>query len=100
MNDIILVKLGEIILKGLNRRSFEQKLMSNMRKALAPVGNFKVYCMQSTVYVEANDDSCDMDAAFEACSKIFGIIRMTRAVACEKDKDAIAKLAISSLRER
>ena len=99
MNDIILLKLGEIVLKGLNKKAFERKLLSNISYRLSSIGNFKVSCMQSTVYVEANDDSCDMDAAFEACSKIFGIIRMTRAVACEKDKDAIAKLAISSLRE-
>ena len=44
MNDIILLKLGEIVLKGLNRKSFEQKLMGNIRRRLAPLGNFRVYC--------------------------------------------------------
>ena len=62
MQDIILVKLGEIILKGLNRRSFEQKLMANMRKKIAPYGNFSVYCLQSTVYVEAKDEEADVGA--------------------------------------
>ena len=66
MQDIILVKLGEIILKGLNRRSFEQKLMANMRRKIAPYGNFSVYCLQSTVYVEAKDEEADVGAAFEA----------------------------------
>ena len=99
MNDIILLKLGEIVLKGLNRKSFEQKLMSNVRRRLEPVGKFRVYCLQSTVYVEAEEDGADMDAAFEALKKVFGVIKLSRAAACEKDKDAIANLAIEYLRE-
>ena len=99
MNDIILLKLGEIVLKGLNRRSFEQKLLSNVRRRLASIGKFKVYCMQSTVYVEAEEDGADMDAAFEALKKVFGVINLSRAAACEKDKDAIVKLAVEYLRD-
>ena len=99
MNDIILLKLGEIVLKGLNRRSFEQKLLSNVRRRLASIGKFKVYCMQSTVYVEAEEDGADMDAAFEALKKVFGVINLSRAAACEKDKDAIVKLAVEYLKD-
>ncbi len=99
MNDIILLKLGEIVLKGLNRRSFEQKLMGNVRRRLLGLGKFKLSIMQSTIYVEPADDSADMDAAFEALQDVFGIIKMTRAAACEKDKDAIARLAIDYLRD-
>ena len=99
MNDILLLKLGEIVLKGLNRKGFEQKLMGNIRRRLVPIGKFKVTCMQSTVYVEALEDGADMDAAFEAVQKIFGVVKISRAAACEKDKDAIARLAIDYLRE-
>lgn len=99
MNDIILVKLGEIILKGLNRRYFEQKLMSNMRRRLSHIGKFRVYCIQSTVYVEAQEDNADIDAAFEALQNVFGIVALVRAAACEKDKDAIAALAKEYLRD-
>lgn len=99
MNDIILLKLGEIILKGLNRRYFENKLMSNVRRRLSRIGKFKVYCIQSTVYVEAAEDNADMDAAFEALQKVFGVVAVVRAAACEKDKDAITKLALEYLRE-
>ena len=99
MNDLILCKLGEIVLKGLNRKSFELKLMGNMRRRLAPIGNFKVYCLQSTVYVEAEDDNADLDAAFEALKKVFGIVKLSRAAACEKDRDAIAQKAIEYLRD-
>lgn len=99
MNDIILLKLGEIVLKGLNRRSFEQKLMNNIKYRLQKIGSFKTYLMQSTVYIEPVDEFSDMDAAFEAMTKVFGIASVNRAAGCEKDTDAIAKLAIEYLRE-
>ncbi len=99
MNDIILCKLGEIVLKGLNRKSFEAKLLANLRRRLEPIGSFKVYCLQSTVYIEAQEDNADIDAAFEAARKVFGIIKLVRAAACPKDKDAIAELAIHYLKD-
>ena len=98
MNDIILLKLGELVLKGLNRKSFEQKLMGNIRRRLAPLGNFRVYCLQSTVYVEG-EEGADMDAAFEAMKQVFGVISLSRAAPCEKNKEAIAALAIEYLRD-
>lgn len=99
MKDIILLKLGEIVLKGLNRKIFERKLLSNISYRLSKIGNYSVSCMQSTVYVEAGDADADMDAAFEACRHIFGIIALTKAAACEKSKEAIAAMAIEYLRE-
>ncbi|MCR5663620.1 MAG: tRNA 4-thiouridine(8) synthase ThiI [Oscillospiraceae bacterium] len=99
MNDIILCKLGEIVLKGLNRKSFELKLMGNMRRRLAPIGKFRVYCLQSTVYVEAEEENADIDAAFEAMKQVFGIIKLSRAAACEKKPEAIARKAVEYLRE-
>ena len=98
-NDIILLKQGEIVLKGLNRREFEIKLMSNIRRRLRPFGEFKIYSMQSTIYVEPESE-CDMDGALEACQTIFGILAVSRAAACEKDKDAIVEAAISYLGEQ
>jgi thiamine biosynthesis protein ThiI len=97
MKDIILLKQGEIVLKGLNRKYFEQKLISNAARRLKPYGSFRVYAVQSTVYVEPQSDDCDMDGAFRALSTVFGVISLTRAAACEKDKDAIAKKAIEYL---
>ena len=99
MQDLILLKLGEIVLKGLNRRSFEQKLMGNIRRRLVGLGKFKVSCLQSTIYVEAESEDADLDAAFEALQDVFGIVKLSRAVACEKDKDAIARRAIEYLRD-
>ena len=99
MNDILLLKLGEIVLKGLNRRSFEQKLVGNVRRRLLGLGQFQVSCMQSTIYVEPLDEDADMDAAFAAMQDVFGIVKISRAAACEKDKDAIVQLAVDYLRE-
>ena len=97
MNDVILLKLGEVVLKGLNRRTFEDKLMSNIRRRIQHCGKFQVHSKQSTIYVEPQSDSCDMDEAYAACKQIFGIISVTRARPCEKDKDAILGCAKSYL---
>ena len=99
INDIILLKLGEIVLKGLNRRSFEQKLMGNIKRRLERIGNFRTYLMQSTAYIEPVDDTSDMDAAFEAMTKVFGIASVNRAAGCEKEPRKIAELAVSYLRD-
>jgi len=96
MNDIILLKQGEIVLKGLNRREFENKLVDNIKRRLAPIGKFNVYSMQSTIYVEPQG-IYDMEAALEAAQCVFGANTVTRAAACEKDKDAILKTAAAYL---
>ena len=89
MNEMILLKLGEMVLKGLNRRSFEDKLQANIHRRLNGLGRFRVYTRQSTTYVEPMEESCDMDAAFDALKKVFGIVGVIRARSCPKDKDAI-----------
>ena len=89
MNEMILLKLGEVVLKGLNRRSFEDKLTANVRRRLQHYGSFRVYSKQSTVYVEPQEQTCDIDGAYAACRQVFGVIAVTRALPCPKDKDAI-----------
>jgi thiamine biosynthesis protein ThiI len=89
MNEMILLKLGELVLKGLNRRSFEDKLQANIHRRLNHLGQFRVYTRQSTTYVEPMREDCDMDGAYEALKKVFGIVGISRARSCEKDKDAI-----------
>lgn len=96
---MILMKQGEIILKGQNRRFFETKLLSNVRHRLKPFGEFVVYATQSTVYVEPKDEACDMDGALDAMLTVFGFVSVTRALACEKDKDAIYEAAKKYLGE-
>ena len=93
MNEIILLKLGELVLKGLNRRSFEDKLQANLHRRLHPFGQFRVYTRQSATYVEPMQDSCDVAGAYEALKKVFGIVGLSLARPCEKDKDAILAAA-------
>ena len=94
MRDIILLKLGEIVLKGLNKRYFEQKLLQNVKRRLIPLGEFDVSCMQSTIYVEPRNDDVDMDAALEAMQKVFGAASVVRAAGCDKTAEAMAARAV------
>lgn len=89
MKEIFLLKLGEIVLKGANKRQFEDKLRQNVRRRMKPYGNFDVYLMQSTVYVEPMDEMADIDGAWEACHTIFGLVSLCRCRACEKNLDSI-----------
>ena len=90
---MILCKLGEVVLKGLNRRSFEDKLMSNIRRRVSKCGSFRIYSKQSTIYVEPQSGACDVEAAYDACRKVFGIICVSKAVPCEKNVQAIIATA-------
>ena len=89
MNEIFLMKLGEIVLKGANKRQFENKLRQNIRRRMKPYGNFDVYIMQSTVYVQPMDENADVEGAWEACHSIFGVVSLCRCRPCEKNLDAI-----------
>ena len=89
MKEIFLLKLGEIVLKGQNRRAFEACLKGNIRKRVRRFGEFDVYLKQSTIYVEPKNEDCDLDEAWEACGTVFGIASMCRCHACEKTLDAI-----------
>ena len=93
MREMILCKLGEVVLKGLNRRSFEDKLMANVRRRVSKCGSFRIYSKQSTIYVEPENDGCDMVAAYDACKKVFGIICVSKAVPCDKNVQAIIHTA-------
>ena len=97
MKELFLLKLGEIVLKGQNRRVFEDKLKTNTRRRMSKFGQFKVTITQSTLYVEPLNDDCDLDGAWEACGAIFGIASMCRCRACEKDLDAIFKTVVEYL---
>ena len=89
MKEIFLLKLGEIVLKGANKRQFESRLRQNVRRRMKHYGNFDVYIMQSTVYVEPMDELADVDGAWEACRSIFGVVSLCRCRPCEKNLDAI-----------
>ena len=99
MKEVILIKNGELALKGLNRRTFEDMLIKNMRLRLKSLGQFNFEVQQSTIMAEPLDDSVDLDEAAERIGRVFGIAAYSRAVACEKDFQTILKCAADYLEE-
>ena len=100
MNDMILLKPGELVLKGLNRHFFEDRLRANVARRLRSLGDFRITSVQSTIYVEPLSEDIDMEEAFRRCHQIFGIIAVCRAAACPKEKEAIARTAVEYLGEQ
>ncbi len=101
MKEIILVKIGEIVLKGLNRRQFEGKLMKNIKKTLKPLGNFSIKNVQSTISIVPEDDFIDLDEACERVGRVFGIVTYSRAAQCpEKTLESIIETATEYLSDQ
>ena len=97
MNDQFLLKLGEVVLKGLNRRSFENRLVTTISRRLRSCGSFRVSVRQSTIYVEPLDDHCDVETAWDLCGHVFGVVSMCRARACGKSVEEIYEAAVEYL---
>ena len=91
MKEIILLKEGEIALKGLNKRNFEEAFIKNLRHRLKPLGKFIYTRSQSMIYCEPADDTIDMDEAVSRASKVFGAAAICRAMITEKDFDIITR---------
>lgn len=99
MKEIILIKNGELALKGLNRNTFEDALVKNLKRRLAPVMNFDITRSQSTIMIEPTSEYPDMDAAADVVSRVFGIAGFSRAAQTEKDMDKIKETADAFLDE-
>ena len=95
MRDIILLKQGEIVLKGLNKKYFEQKLLQNVKRRLSAMGEFEVTCLQSTIYIEPLSEDVDMETVAAAMTKVFGVAAVVIAAGCEKTPEAMAEKAIA-----
>ena len=89
MKEILLLKYGEIVLKGANKRYFEDMLLRQLRRKAKPYGEFDISRSQSTIYVEPKNDLCDMDGMMAAAGKVFGIVAICRAAVCEKNMESI-----------
>ena len=100
IKEVILCKYGEIVLKGANCVTFESALLKEIKKRMAQFGAFKVRYMQSTLYIEPQSDDCDMDSAYEAAKKVFGIVGVSRAAVCEKNMESIMALAKAYLPDK
>ena len=102
IKEVILCKYGEIVLKGANRSTFEAMLAREVKKRGTRYGHFKVTHQQSTIYIEPQDEYCDVDGMVECAKKIFGIAGVGRAAVTEKNMESImatAKEYLPSLME-
>lgn len=98
MKEMILLKCGELALKGLNRRNFESVLIRNCRRRLEGAGEFKIWTAQSTIYVEPKGEP-DIDEAMDRLGKVFGVAALTRSAVVEKEFDQIKGAAVEYLRQ-
>lgn len=99
MKEIILVKLGEIALKGLNRRTFEDILIKNIKRKIYKYGKFDVVSAQSTIRITPLTDDSELDEAAQAVGKVFGIVAYSRACVAEKDLEKIKQSAAEYLEQ-
>ncbi|MCM1132729.1 MAG: tRNA 4-thiouridine(8) synthase ThiI [Ruminococcus flavefaciens] len=99
MKEIVLVKYGEMVLKGLNKRTFEDMLTKNIRRRLKSLGHFQLTSAQSTTYITPLDEDIDLGEVIDRVGKIFGISALCRACVCEKDFDDIKAKSFEYLDE-
>ena len=99
-DEIILIKNGELALKGLNRHSFEEALMQNLRYRLRKAGEFTLRKSQSTIYIEPKNPYADMEEACDSVSRVFGIAAFSRARVAPKDLEAIQQATVEYLGEQ
>ena len=96
MKEVLLLKCGEIVLKGLNRKTFEDRLLKNLKRRMAHVADCEISMRQSVVYVEIPDDA-DADAVMECASRVFGFATISRAAVCpEKTLESVIAAACAS----
>ena len=100
IGEVILCKYGEIVLKGQNRQSFESALVKELRRRAVPYGIFKIRYQQSTIYIEPQNEECDVDGMYEAARRVFGIVGVCRAAVCEKTMESIEKTVREYLPEK
>ncbi len=86
MERLILVRYGEIYLKGQNRPFFEKMLINNIKKTLEPFGKPKVYKAQGRIYIE----NLKVEGiVLDRLSKVFGAIGINPAWKTDKDLESI-----------
>jgi thiamine biosynthesis protein ThiI len=99
MKELILAKYGEIALKGLNKNTFEDILIKNIKRRLKPLGKFEFVRQQSTIYIDALDEDTDLDTVIEKLRTVFGIACICRAGVFEKDFEKICEGTYEYLEE-
>ena len=97
MKEIILVKNGEIALKGQNRAHFEEIMVKNIKRTFHGLGRFHFRKAQSTIEIEPPEGFSDMDEAVRRLARVFGIAAFVPAALCRKEMDEICRTAAEYL---
>ena len=99
MKEIILIKNGELALKGLNRCTFEDVLIKNIKRRLYDLGKFTIRKAQSAIYIEPLDEDFDFEEALTRVGKVFGIAAFSRACVCKKEVEDILSRSVEYLKD-
>ena len=98
MDNVLSVSLGEIILKGLNRKYFEDQLIKQIRKAIKDIGFDNIYKEQGKVYIEACEEN--FPQLINRLKKVFGLVYISPCIRVNKDMDEISQAAIEIIRKK
>ena len=98
MYNILIVKYGEIGVKGKNRYLFENKLIKNIKNMLKPLGEYNVYKEYGRIYVDVNDDN--YEEVMEEVRKVFGIVGVCPGIKAEKDYDVLKATALKLIEQK
>lgn len=99
MREVLLLKCGELVLKGLNRKTFEDRLLQNLKRRMKHIAECEISMRQSIIFVEI-PEGADADAIMDCARKVFGVISISRAAVCEKTLESIVETADSYLKDR
>lgn len=99
MKEIIMVKYGEIALKGINKKTFEDMLQNNIKRRLKLIGQFAYSRNQSTIYIEPQDDNTDMHTVVESLKRVFGIGAIQKCAVFPKNFDTVANNVCEYLKD-
>ncbi|NLV88303.1 MAG: tRNA 4-thiouridine(8) synthase ThiI [Tissierellia bacterium] len=98
MDKVISVSYGELALKGLNRRYFEDQLISNIKRAIKDIGFNRIYKEQGKLYIEANEE--DFSQIINRLRKVFGLVNISPCIRTEKNIEDIEKASIEIMKEK
>ena len=97
MYNALIVKYGEIGIKGKNRYIFENKLIKNIKNMLKPIDKFNVYKEYGRVYVDLGD--YEYDEVCEEVKKVFGVVGVCPAVKVLRNNEEDVEAAYQKLKE-
>lgn len=98
MDKVLSVSLGEIALKGLNRKYFEDQLIKQIRRAIKDIGFEKIYKEQGKIYIEA--DEINFPQMINRLKKVFGLVYISPCIRVEKNVDDIEKAALEAMKNK